>query len=86
MDGIARSTETPVVIVERYWPRVTVEALRGTWPAHRVDGLSILGSIVVPADELVLSVFLGQADAVAEAHRRERLPFIRILPATLLAP
>jgi hypothetical protein len=76
---------TPIVIVERFWPGVTLEGLRVSGLESAGRGLDSLGSIVVLADELVLSLFKGSAvDDVAVLSRRSRLPFVRVVPATLL--
>lgn len=78
---------TSVLVVERYWPGVTVqrflESPAGASPAR----IRALGSILVPEDDSVLSVFIGgTVDEVADLNRRDRLPFIRIVPAFLLLP
>jgi hypothetical protein len=79
------STTRPIVIVERHWPGVTLDALEASGLGAANRDLDVLGSIVVPADELVLSIHLGSSlSEVAATSRASGLPFTRVVPATSL--
>jgi hypothetical protein len=75
-------------LVECYWPGVSVELLvaaarrtRSATSALRRRGRNVdfLGSILVPADETVFSLFRGCEEDVRTASTRAGLPFERVL-------
>lgn len=80
---VATPRQVPIVVVERYWPSVTVDRyLAATAAAPGSDGLA---SIVLTGDDRVLTLVVGRTAAEAEAIDRARgMPFIRISTATLL--
>jgi hypothetical protein len=80
-----------VYVVERYLPGMVrpdleraLRRLVRVTREMRSQGTEVryLGSTIVPDDEACLSQFeAASADAVAEANRRARVPFDRIVPA-----
>lgn len=83
-------------LVERYWPGVEVESMRAGEGRLRsvVERLGIEGnpvryvrSLIVPAEGVVFSVFVGRSAAdVAEANRQAEVPFDRIVRAFEIGP
>jgi hypothetical protein len=78
-------------LVERYWPAVTAEQVRealarlAAVAAPDRDTARHLGSVLVPADECVFSLFLARSSAaVAAANRAAGVPFDRVAPAVCL--
>ena len=75
-------------LVESYWPGVdqekltaTLRRLRSATSALRGGGgdVTFLGSILVPADETVFSLFEGFEADVRAASQRAGVPFDRVL-------
>lgn len=75
-------------LAECYWPGVSAEKLAGAVErAERAAGdlrgqgrsLDFLGSILVPADEIVFWLFGGQEAAVRAVSEKAGVPFERIL-------
>jgi hypothetical protein len=85
-----------VYVVERYLPGVSRSQLeRSLGVLRRVtrelqkEGVDVryLGSTIVLDDEACFCQFEGPSEAaVAEANRRARVPFDRIVPAVAVAP
>jgi hypothetical protein len=77
-------------LIERYWPGVTtdaVAALNGQLDASSDGDVTFVGSILVPADEMVLFEFLAtDAQAVLEVSRHAGLRCDRIVSAVRLLP
>ena len=81
----------PVYLVERYWPGVTnellVEALnRGRQMMQQLcaDGTPVhhVTSILIPAEEVVFSLYEGQSSAAVRAlNERADIPVSRIVAA-----
>src|SRR5579872_4551681 len=78
-------------VAECYWPAVTRADLprldrraRAAVADLRRQGSPVryLGSILMHADEVVLCLFEGSADAVTSAARRAHVPFERIVAGT----
>ncbi len=76
-------------LVERYWPGVTLldlqhAAMRTKAAGGRVaevSGVRYLGSVLIPEEETVFSLFDGpDMAAVEEANRRGEFQFDRISP------
>ena len=82
-------TDAPgTYLVECYWPAITRDqhaaaAGRARAAAGEARGvgrqLQFLGSILIPADETVFSLFAGCEDDVRAASQRAGLPFERVL-------
>jgi hypothetical protein len=85
-----------IYVVERYVPGVSsseleraLVALRRTAREMRGEGTPVryLGSTIVPDDESCFCQFEGPSQAaVAEANRRARVAFDRIVPAVAVSP
>jgi hypothetical protein len=85
-----------VYVVERYLPGVSrfeferkLERLGQVTAALRKEGARVryLGSTIVPEDEACFCQFEApSAEAVAEANRRAKLPFDRIVAAVAVVP
>jgi hypothetical protein len=86
-----RRTGVPTYLVERYWPGVKVERLlealgRGRRVMEQMGGeeapLRHIGSILIPGEEVVLSVYEGpSAVAVGQLNERASIPVSRIVEA-----
>lgn len=78
-------------VVECFWPGVSIadvdehdRRIREVVSRSRRRGIPVryLGSLLVPADEVVLFEFLaGSADAVVEACVRAGIPYQRVVSA-----
>jgi hypothetical protein len=85
-----------VYVVERYLPGVSsselqraLVVLRRTTREMRGEGTPVryLGSTIVPGDEACFCQFEAPSQAaVAEANRRARVAFDRIIPAVAVSP
>lgn len=83
-------------LVERYWPGVSqhmVEEaqrrLNAATDRLLTEGVRVrcVSSILIPKEESVFSLIeAASGDDVAEANRRARVPFDRILEVTIVAP
>ena len=83
-------------LVERYWPGVDrdqlVPAARGisSAAAELAAGgrdVRVLSSLLLPADEVVLSLFEAASEEdVVEVNRRSGVPFDRVQPVELYPP
>jgi hypothetical protein len=77
-------------LIERYWPGVTVDEVAGL--SDRLVGLgsvdaTFVGSLLVPADELVLFEFLAfDAQAALEVSRSAGLRCDRIVSVRRVFP
>jgi hypothetical protein len=83
-----------IFVVERYLPGVDERELRGllarlvaATAELRREGTAVryLGSTIVPGDEACFCQFEGSQEAVAEANRRAKVRFDRIVPATTVS-
>jgi hypothetical protein len=81
---------TPLFVAECYWPGVTTGQLAAADQRTRhalADSnyrlaMRQVGSILVPADELVLRLFVGgSARLVETAHEQAAVPFERVVAA-----
>jgi hypothetical protein len=91
-----RNVDRVIYVVERYLPGMrpaelerALERLKETALELRDEGREIryLGSTIVPEDEACFCQFEGSSDElVAEANRRARMRFDRIVPAVAVAP
>ena len=97
MERPADAIPNPTFLVERYWPDVDLATLRdalvrldATAAAMTVAGTRVVhvGSILMPADQVVFSLLVAADEAVVRAvNERSGLPFDRIAHAvTLLRP
>jgi hypothetical protein len=83
-------------LVERYWPGVEEESMRvGEVRLRSVvarleregNPVRYLRSLIVPADGVVFSLFVGRSAVdVAEANRQAEVPFDRIVRAIEIGP
>lgn len=79
-------------LVERYWPGVDEETLRAALPRLEQAAGTLtrggrpvdhIGSLLMPADEVVFSVIRADSEAIVrELNRRADLPVDRISPIT----
>jgi hypothetical protein len=77
-------------LIERYWPGVTLQEV-GRLNARLKDAgnadVSFIGSLLVPADELVLFEFRASSEqAVLDLSERARLRCDRIVSVTRVPP
>ena len=73
-------------VAECYWPDVheeEVRALDRRIAASLTDDVRYLGSVLIRDDEVVLCHFEGTADAVRRVATRARVPYERLLAATV---
>jgi hypothetical protein len=73
-------------VAECYWPDVHEEevcALDRRIAASLSDDVRYLGSVLIREDEVVLCHFEGTADAVRRVATRARVPYERLLAATV---
>jgi hypothetical protein len=73
-------------VAECYWPDVReedVRALDRRIVASLADDVRYLGSVLIAEDEVVLCQFEGSADAIRRVAERARVPFERLLTATV---
>jgi hypothetical protein len=94
--GMERPEPDPIetFLVERYWPDVDLAQLQAAMP--RLDAalgamaaagqkVTYLGSILMPADQVVFSLFAADDEsAVRELNERAALPADRIARAVAL--
>lgn len=83
-------------LVERYWPGVNRDQLAVAASHIRTAALEfaaggrdvrVLSSVLIPADEVVLSLFEAASEAdVIEVNRRSGVPFDRVQPVELYWP
>jgi hypothetical protein len=97
MERPADPIPSPTFLVERYWPDVDLATLRvalvrldAAASAMSVGGTRVVhvGSILMPADQVVFSLIVATDEAVVRAvNERSGLPVDRIARAvTLLRP
>ncbi len=89
-----RRRGTTTFVVERYWPGVDEATLRAALPrlaraasAMTEEGCPVahLGSLLMPGDQVVFSVFTAESGAhVAAVNDRAELPVDRITAAVAL--
>jgi hypothetical protein len=97
VDSGERETDRPATfIVERYWPGIDEAGLRAALP--RLDGavhflagegfsLANLGSILMPADEVVFSLISARSESVVRrANELAGLPVDRVSAAITVFP
>ena len=76
-------------VAECYWPDVREEEVRAL-DQRITDSLSddvrYLGSVLIREDEVVLCHFAGSADAIRRVAERARVPYERLLAATVTSP
>jgi hypothetical protein len=78
--------QAPSFVAECYWPDVHEEEVRAL--DQRIagsldDGVRYLGSVLIREDEVVLFHFEGSADAIRRVAERARVPYERLLAATV---
>ena len=76
-------------VAECYWPDVheeEVRALDQQIAASLEDDVRYLGSVLIREDEVVLCQFEGDADAIRRVAERARVPYERLLAATVNFP
>ena len=76
----------PSFVAECYWPDVhedDVRALDQRIAASLTDDVRYLGSVLIAEDEVVLCHFEGSADAIRRVAKRARVPYERLLAATV---
>jgi hypothetical protein len=76
----------PSFVAECYWPDVheeDVRALDQRIAVSLVDDVRYLGSVLIAEDEVVLCHFEGGADAIRRVAERARVPYERLLAATV---
>ena len=76
-------------VAECYWPDVReedVRALDQRIAASLEDDVRYLGSVLIREDEVVLCQFEGTADAIRRVAERARVPYERLLAATVNFP
>ncbi len=76
-------------VAECYWPDVReedVRALDRQITASLEDDVRYLGSVLLREDEVVLCQFEGTADAIRRVAERARVPYERLLAATVNFP
>ena len=73
-------------VAECYWPGVREEDVRmldQRIVASLADDVRYLGSVLIREDEVVLCHFEGTPDAIRRVAERARVPFERLLAATV---
>jgi hypothetical protein len=76
-------------VAECYWPDVREEdvcALELRIAASLADDVRYFGSVLLREDEVVLCHFAGSADAIRRVAERARVPYERLLAATVTSP
>ena len=91
-----RPDDLPRFLVERYWPGIDAGSLRAVLPrlddAARemtAEGTPVehVGSILMPVDEVVFSIFAASDEAVVRRlNERAALPVDRIASAITVLP
>jgi hypothetical protein len=94
MDRPVDGDQTETFLVERYWPDVDRAQLQAALAAIGRGGGAMategrrvvhLGSILMPADHVVFSLFAAADETRPPAQRRDDLPVDRIARAIVLA-
>jgi hypothetical protein len=73
-------------VAECYWPDVREEDVRKLdrrIASSLSDDVRYLGSVLIRDDEVVLCHFEGTADAIRRVAQRARVPYERLLAATV---
>jgi hypothetical protein len=73
-------------VAECYWPDVREEDVRKLdrrIASSLADDVRYLGSVLIRDDEVVLCHFEGTADAIRRVAQRARVPYERLLAATV---
>jgi len=73
-------------VAECYWPDVREEDVRKLdrrIASSLADDVRYLGSVLIRDDEVVLCHFEGTADAIRRVAERARVPYERLLAATV---
>lgn len=73
-------------VAECYWPDVQddeVRTLDRRIAASLGDDVRYLGSVLIREDEVVLCQFAGTAEAIRRVAERARVPYERLLAATV---
>jgi len=76
-------------VAECYWPDVReedVRALDQRIAASLADDVRYLGSVLIREDEVVLCQFEGTAAAIRRVAELARVPYERLLAATVTSP
>ena len=76
----------PSFVAECYWPDVREEEVRTLdqrIAASLADDVRYLGSVLIREDEVVLCHFEGTAEAIRRVAERARVPYERLLAATV---
>jgi hypothetical protein len=76
-------------VAECYWPDVHEEEvleLDQRIAASLSDDVRYLGSVLIREDEVVLCHFEGTAEAIRRVAERARVPYERLLAATVSHP
>lgn len=76
-------------VAECYWPDVheeDVRALDRRIAASLTGDVRYLGSVLIREDEVVLCQFEGTADAIRRVAEQARVPYERLLAATVTSP
>lgn len=77
-------------VAECYWPDVREEDVRAL--EQRIaasladDGVRYFGSVLLREDEVLLCHFEGSAEAIRRVAQRARVPYERLLAATVTSP
>jgi len=78
--------QAPNFVAECYWPDVREEDVRKLdrrIASSLADDVRYLGSVLIRDDEVVLCHFEGTADAIRRVAQRARVPYERLLAATV---
>lgn len=90
MDGSATPHDgRRLFIVERFWPGVTLDAVRMRALPGSSAGVRPIGWMLIPDDETVLTIVespTAEAVVAAELRRSVPLPYSRVLVAHLGGP
>ena len=76
-------------VAECYWPDVREEEvleLDQRIAASLSDDVRYFGSVLIREDEVVLCHFEGTAEAIRRVAERARVPYERLLAATVTSP
>jgi hypothetical protein len=78
--------KVPSFVAECYWPDVSeedVRALDQRIAGSLTDDVRYLGSVLIREDVVVVWVLVGAAAAIRRVAARARVPYERLLEATL---
>ncbi len=81
--------QAPNFVAECYWPDVREEDVRKLdqrIASSLADDVRYLGSMLIRDDEVVLCHFEGTADAIRRVAELARVPYERLLAATVTSP